>query len=127
MRLPKAALPLLLGGLLPAAYQYYYSDSLTGVDPSKWIQNGSVTPTSGGLTAPTTNGSSLISTIAVPDGSSEYEVKTTINMAVSGGVFITYLRASSDALSGPAPSGTFYSVELHAAAGGICPLTVNKR
>jgi hypothetical protein len=104
-----------LGVLAPlffGAYQYYYSDGLTSVDPTKWAQNGSVTPTSGGLTATTANGGSLISTVAVPDGSNEYEVRTTLTLLNSGGTYNQYLRASNDAMSGPAAQGTFYSIEL---------------
>lgn len=63
---------------------YYYSDALTTIDPSKWIQNGSLTATSTGLTAPEANGGSLISRVAVPDGTSDYEVKTTLTLMSSG-------------------------------------------
>jgi hypothetical protein len=64
---------------------------------------------------------SLISKLAIPvgtgqpNGTSQYEVNTTLNVNPSlstGGVFVHYLRASPDALSGPSPQGTFYSVEL---------------
>ncbi len=67
------------------AYQYYYTDTLTSVNLTYWWQNGSLTASSGGLTALTANGGSLISKVAVPDGSSEYEVKTTLTLTASGG------------------------------------------
>ena len=95
-----------------AAYQYYYSDDLTSINPSNWFQNGSVTATSEGLTAPGTNGGSLISTIPIPDGTNEYEVKTKLHLTTSGGTYVQYLRASSDALSGPSPSGSYVAVEI---------------
>jgi len=94
------------------AYSYYYSDNLTSIDTTKWYQNGAVTATSGGLTATTLNGGSLISKVAVPDGSNEYEVKTTLTLTASGGTYVHYLRATNDAMTGPATQGTFYSVEL---------------
>ena len=34
---------------LAAAYQYYFTDPLTGVDAAKWSTAGQVTPGSGGL------------------------------------------------------------------------------
>ncbi len=109
-----------------AAYSYYYTDNLTSIDPTKWTQNGSVTPGAGGLTAPTTNGGSLISLVAVPDGTSDYEVKSTLTLPVSGGTWVHYLRASTDALSGPAPTGSFYAVELQnpTFTGSTCSATL---
>lgn len=92
-------------------YQYYYTDPLTSVNSSNWVQNGSVTATSTGLTATTSGGGSLISSIAVPDGTSDYEVKTTLTLATSGGTYVSYLRASPDAKTGPGATGTFYSLE----------------
>ncbi|MEK7407925.1 MAG: hypothetical protein AAB225_22875, partial [Acidobacteriota bacterium] len=108
----RRALLLLGAAALFAAYQYYYSDTLTTINLTKWTQNGALTPTSGGLTAPSANGGSLISTVAVPDGTSEYEVKTTLTLTASGGVYVHYLRASADAMSGPAAQGTYYAIEL---------------
>jgi hypothetical protein len=49
--------------------------------------NGSVTATGNGLTAPTTNGGSLISKLAVPDGASDYEVKSTLRLTATGGTY----------------------------------------
>ncbi len=69
-------LVLLVPTLLEAAYSYYYSDTLATINLSNWRQNGSVTGTSAGLTATSTNGGSLISLLAIPDGSSQYEVNT---------------------------------------------------
>ncbi|MFN3324325.1 MAG: hypothetical protein ACK5AZ_12575 [Bryobacteraceae bacterium] len=93
------------------AYQYYYSDALTSVDPAKWTTNGSVTTSASGLTATSSSGGSLISTVPVPDGTGDYEVRSIINHTSQGGVFIHYLRASADARSGPGATGTYYAVE----------------
>jgi RHS repeat-associated protein len=111
MRLSKV-LPLVAAPALYAAYQYYYTDPLTSVDPAKWRINGSVTPTAGGLTGPSGQGGSLISLLAVPDGSSAYEIKTTLTLTASGGYYAHYLHASTDALHGPAAQGVYYAVEL---------------
>ena len=47
-------LPLLLAapGCLFASYTYYYTDTLTTINTANWYQNGSLTATTGGLTAP---------------------------------------------------------------------------
>lgn len=63
-----------------------------------------------GLWMPTSNGGSLISTLTPPGEFGEVRVRWWIT--VSGGTYIQYLRASFDALSGPAPQGTYYAVEL---------------
>ena len=69
----------------------------------------------------------------MPDGSTQYEVKTTLTLTASGGTYIHYLEATTDAKSGPSASGTFYSVELQnptVTAGGMAgsgTLALNKR
>ena len=108
------------------AYTYYYTDSLTSINTTYWTQNGTLTAGSGGLTSSTTDGGSLISKVAVPDGSSNYEVNTTLTLTQSGGTYVTYLRASSNALSGPAPAGTAYAIEVQnpTFSGGACTATL---
>jgi hypothetical protein len=115
MRITTAAAPFLL--LTSAAfgqYQYYYGpDALNSINTAKWGQNGTLTATAGGLLSYDSNGGSLISKVAVPGGSSFYEVKTKISLAGSGGTYITYLDASTDALSGATTStGTYYAWEI---------------
>ena len=84
------------------AYTYYYTE--TTPDPSKWTTNGDPTTSTGG---------SKISNLAIPDGSSIYEIKTVLNIKSSGGTYITYLRATNDALNSPTvANGTYYSIEL---------------
>jgi hypothetical protein len=101
------ACPALFG-----AYAYYYTDSLTSINTSNWTQNGTLTAGSGGLTSSNSNGGSLVSKVAVPDGTSNYEVKTTLTLTQSGGTYVTYLRASSNAMSGPAAAGTRDAFEI---------------
>ena len=115
---------LYLGVFLTAAplfgaYTYYYSDSLTSINATNWTQNGSVSGSASGLTATTTNGGSLISKVAV---AANYEVKATVTLAASGGSYVTYIRATSNAQSGPALAGTAYAVELQnpTISSGIC-------
>jgi RHS repeat-associated protein len=97
----------------PAVPRSYYSDSLTSINTTNWTQNGSLTPTTGGLTAPAAGGGSLISKLAIPDGTADAEVDLTVDLAASGGTYIAYLRASPDAMSGPSTAaGTYYSFEL---------------
>ncbi|MGC9969496.1 MAG: hypothetical protein ABSE56_02780 [Bryobacteraceae bacterium] len=126
--------PLRSGAMLTCnsgGYLYYAFDGLTAFDASKWSQNGSVTPTPTGLTAPASSGGAWISTLPVPDGSSEYEVRMTLNLTASGGTYAAYLRASPDAMSGPSAQGTYYSIELQnpTFSGNACTATLalNKR
>lgn len=105
-------LPALTATVLYGAYQYYLFDPLTSINTSNWQQNGTVTATASGLTATTANGGSLISKLAVPDGTSDYEVLSDLNLTASGGTYVQYVRASQDALSGPAAQGSYWAVEL---------------
>jgi hypothetical protein len=110
-----------------ATYTYYYSDYLTSINTTYWTENGTgLTAGSGGLTDSNSNGGSLISKVAVPDGTSDYEVKTQLTLAQSGGDYITYLRASSNALIGPSPAGTAYAfvVESPTFSGSACTATL---
>jgi len=108
-------------------YQYYYSDTFSSINPAAWYQNGAgLTTTSGaGLTSADANGGSLISKAGVPDGTSQYEVKATLNLTQSGGTYGIYLRGSSNALSGPTASGTYYAAEIQNVtfSGGTCSAT----
>jgi len=104
-----------LGALAPlffGAYSYYEDDMLTSINTARWWQSGTVTATCGGLTATTANGGALISKLSAPGGPNEHEVRSTLTLTASGGTYVQYLRASSDAMSGPAAQGTYYSVEL---------------
>ncbi len=89
---------------------YYAENFTTGLNAPAWYPaNGSITTNANGLTSATYG--SLISNVAVPDGTSEYEVRTTYRLTQNGGSYITYLRASADAnLHGN--TGTFFAIEL---------------
>lgn len=121
-----ALMAVAIAPALFAAYTYYFTDSLTSINTSNWTENGTLTAGSGGLTSSNSNGGSLIYKLAAPDGSSNYEVKTTLTLTASGGTYVTYLRGSSNALSGPAPAGTTYAFEVQnpTFSGSACTATL---
>jgi hypothetical protein len=93
-------------------YQYYYTDALTSINGSNWTQNGTLSATPAGLTSAATSGGSLISKVAVPDGTADYEVSATLNLQQTGGTYSLFMRATTDAQSGPAARGTYYVADL---------------
>ncbi len=86
-----AAMPLL------AAYTYFYTDTLASINTTYWYSNGSFTTGSSGLNASGSNGGTVISKVAIPDGSANYEVKAKLRLTQDGGIYTLYLRASNDA------------------------------
>ncbi|MCC7496339.1 MAG: hypothetical protein IT160_02100 [Bryobacterales bacterium] len=110
-----------------AAYQYYWNDIFLALG-SNWHQNGSIYAWDNKVvTWEPTNGGSLISNLNVPDGTPRYEVRSILHLPASGGTYIHYLRASNDALSAPAPAGTYYAIELQNPAyaqDGSCSATL---
>jgi hypothetical protein len=107
-------LSLMFAAAAAGAYTYYSTDDFSnGMDPGKWQTNGTLGVSGGLLTTTDANGGSIISIENVPDGTSEYEAKMTLRLAGSGGSYVTYLRASSDARLSPSGStGTFYAFEV---------------
>lgn len=68
-----------------------------------------------GLSSSDANGGSIISKITPPAPSTDYDVETGFKIWLTdptATVYVQYLRASNDALSGPVPSGSYYAVEL---------------
>jgi RHS repeat-associated protein len=112
-------------------YSYYFTDGFNpAINGSAWQSNGTWSGGGGLVRSTTAAGASLISKVAVPDGSSSYEVRTLVRLSVAGGTYVHYLRASQDALTGPNPAGTFYSVEwgnLVLGDGCQMTMTVNQR
>ena len=108
-----AAAILLFSAGMFAVYQYYWSvdlNSTTGY--TSWTPNGQGQFSAVNYSANSATGGSLISAIPVPTASIGYEVNAHINLAQSGGVYTVYLSASSNALSGPSPQGSYYAIEL---------------
>lgn len=85
---------ILLGAApLQGAVQYYLRDDLTALDPAKWTAVGTLSPNRSGLSAPDLHGGALISSVPIPDGTSEAEVLANITLNNSGGVYTEYLQA----------------------------------
>lgn len=112
-------------------YQYYY-DEVWSISPytwntTKWTKNGTITGGSlYGLLTQSATGGSLISNRPVQGpSSSNYEVNTTLVINGNGGVFVQYLRATSNAITG---TGSYVSVELQNptfnATTGACTATL---
>ncbi|MBI4892181.1 MAG: hypothetical protein HY821_16255, partial [Acidobacteria bacterium] len=124
------ALPALV---LPAfgQYSYYYSDNFQyGINGSNWQSNGSWSNSTSPLYSGASAGASLISKIPVPDGTAAYEVRTQVKLDSTGGTYVHYIHATQDAMTGPSPSGTFYSIEWgNVVLGNGCQMTmtVNQR
>lgn len=107
----RAVLGVVLSLPLLGQYQYYRTDNYGGVDQNAWQWNGSLASQGAGLTSQDVNGGALISKLAVPDLTSDYEVRTRVGLMAAGGAFVHYLRATQDARTGPAAAGTFYAAE----------------
>ncbi|MBI5283284.1 MAG: hypothetical protein HY858_16485, partial [Candidatus Solibacter usitatus] len=106
-------LALLSAALLQAAYSYYYSDTFSTIDTSKWIQNGTLTAGANGLTG---GWGWLYSTVAVPDGSSEYEVKGRLRLTSALNVEYALVLRTDTTLN------NHYAVEYKPTynSGGVC-------
>jgi hypothetical protein len=115
--IPAVVLLLAMACALRGAYSYYYSQNFASINGAVWTQNGSLAVAGGALWG---NGS-LISTLNVPDGTSEYEVATTLSLPAGSSVTSDiYLRATSNAwLASPTPQGTGYVVRTAAHAQGL--------
>ena len=95
-----------------AGYTYDYSGLLNPYSASQWTGNGSYSASTGMFTSSASNGGSLILNGAVPSTPNDYEVRTTLTRASSGGTYITYLGATSNALAASGNTGTWYAVEI---------------
>ncbi len=132
MRLLRSLLWVWAVLLLPqagfGAYQYYVTDTLQNSSTSaqSWRINGA-TPSQDANGLATWDSTALISTVAVPDGSSHYEVAAKIHLNNDGGYYTLYLNASPDAvLDNNQITGTFYAftvgnIQIN---NGVCSATV---
>lgn len=114
---------------LQAAYQYYFNQDYAYcggcVPQTNWWVNGSFYSHPDGTYIGQSTRASAISQVAVPDASSDYDIRIQVR-AVPDGIAFLYLRATSNALAPNMPSGipsppgigTFYSVQLEPDAGG---------
>jgi hypothetical protein len=103
---------------LHGVYTYYRTDPFSSINGSLWQTNQSIVGSSGGLVATGATGGSVISLEAVPGPvPTSYEIRGKLNLAASGGSYVLYLRATSNAWLNPAPggfsTGTFLGFELN--------------
>jgi hypothetical protein len=95
-----------------AGVNYYLTDNLHAIDPTKWTTVGSLAPSATGLAASSPNGGALISKVPVPDGTAEAEVLATLTLEHSGGVYTEYLQASPNSHTGPQGGGAYLAFEM---------------
>ncbi len=107
-------------------YQYYQSDTLTSINTTNWWNNGNPSFTSQGLSAQ--GNAALLSNLAVPDGSNDYEVKTTVAFGDNSQgdlVAVAYLRVQGNPLEENAIQ--YYSVETDVSSStGSCSYSLYK-
>lgn len=110
-----------------ADYNYYDKDHLTSPNDSApvWTFNGSTSNSAAGLTITAGTGGSYISRSLAPDGTDQYEVAATLNLPASGGNYVLFLDASSDAILGSTSVGSFYAFAIQnpTFANGGCTAT----
>ena len=103
---------LLVSAPVYGGVNYYLTDNLQSIDPSKWTTVGAVSPTASGFAAPGAAGGALISKLPVPDGSAEAEVLATVALLHSGGVYTEFLQATPAAHTGPQGAGAYLAFEM---------------
>src|SRR5262245_10410764 len=113
---------------LAAAYSYFVTaDFTTGIPSSGWTSNGTLTgSTPNGLVSTASNGGSVIYGGSGLTYADQYEMKATLKITASGGTFVLYTRATSNALTSLTPTGTMYAMEMTPTlSGGGCTMAVN--
>ena len=117
----------LLATAARADYGYYNRDYLNSPNDSApvWTFNGSMSNSSSGLTITAAAGGSYISRSLAPDGTDQNEVAVTLNLPASGGNYVLFLDASSDAVLGSTSVGSFYAFAIQnpTFANGGCTAT----
>jgi len=111
-----------------ASYTYDYSSLLNPFNSNWWANNGGTNSISTNFyTNTSSTGGSLIfnSGTPLPSPSNNYEVKTTLTLAASGGTYVTYIRATANGMLAKGNQGTFYAVEIAnpTFTNGVCTAT----
>jgi hypothetical protein len=108
-----------VGGVTP-----YVTDNFVDLNQSAqiWNINGNVQLDSYALATSDTGGASLISTVAVPDGTHQYQIDFYTGlggMDNPGGTYVLYLEATTNALLNlnGTSSGSFYAFAISSFAG----------
>jgi len=129
MRAARWGLLAMMAGNLFGAYTYYRTEVISGGYSfgTAWTLNGSTAYVNGtGIVFG--NYGSMISTVAVPDGSAEYEVRTSNYTYGDNVAFVHLLRASSDAMhSETVTQGSYYAVVMKKTGYSTATLAVYKR
>ena len=84
----------------------YREDVFTTVNSSLWTSNGTVSGGASGLT------SSAVGSVISSEAQALYEVVANLGLTSCGGTYTLYLRATSNALHGPSPQGSYYAAQL---------------
>lgn len=97
----RTAIRLLVGfaavaSVASAAYTPYFTDTMASYQSSYWTENGSLSFGSQNGYPTQTGIATLVSKVAIPDGTSSYEVKETLHNVLYGN-YKLLLRASSNA------------------------------
>ncbi|MBL8241703.1 MAG: hypothetical protein JNM66_30030, partial [Bryobacterales bacterium] len=93
---------------------------------ANWTVNGTVNGNGPGLVSNSSNGGSAIFAGTVPAPTADYESTITMKTTATGGSFVIYARASSNALLGPTLQGSFYAIEFTpTVVGSGCTMAVN--
>lgn len=98
--------------LLPAVaqYQYDFPHLLNPYASSQWTANGTISASNNMVTS--SSSGPLIFSTTIPGPNNEYEVRTTLALASSGGNYNTYLRATSHSLSSAGTGQCLYASRL---------------
>ncbi len=124
MKIVKLAVFLAQATSLFGAYQYYQSDTFSSFNSANWWVIGNAVATAQGLSAQ--GDAAVISTVPIPDGSWDYEVKITLALADNsqGDLLpVIYLRDQGNPLDNNA--FWYYSVEFDASSStGTCSYSV---
>jgi len=100
------------GGIRASGYNIIFQEPNPGnpADRSKWTFNGTLGNA----------GASIISTVPIPDGTADYEIRSNLTLYTSGGTFGHLIHASPDATT---QTGTSFLTELQNptfSANGLC-------
>ncbi len=115
---------------LHGAYTYWFTDYWNTTNTAQWDINGGSNPVSanGFYVASTPDQTAILKT-AVPDGTSDYEVRTKLTLTANGGSYFIFLRASQNAQANPngTPTGSFIGIEVKdpVFSNGTCSATLN--
>jgi hypothetical protein len=126
-----ALVALLASARLEAAYTYWLTDFWNTYNAANWDLTAPATASSDGFYSQSTPDGVAILKPALPHATpNDYEVKAKLKLPNSGGSYILYLRASSDArinVPNGSPTGNFIAIELKnpTYTNGVCSAAFN--